>query len=159
MIGAVVVLGGAVAAIILFTGDDGSSDQVAQQNPTSQAPPPGGQVPPPASGKPSAGKPSGTSGDAGSPGDKADVKEAGQKAVDAINDRDVNLAKEVACSPETVTQSDIDEMPQGMEAKLLGEPVITGGTATIDAELSFQGQSEKSPIKLKKEGSRWCVGS
>jgi hypothetical protein len=51
-----------------------------------------------------------------------------------------------------------DTFPADAKATVVGEPKVTGDTATVDIELTI-GNSEPTtvPMPLTKKDGRWCV--
>lgn len=131
----VVLIGGGVTALLLLTGSDDANGGTAA----------------PAS-APAA---SSTAAAASSPATVA------QAAVDALNSRDARRYATLVCT--TPSQSDIaDLQKQWTEASdvhgsVVGQPDITGTTATVEVTVSYNGKTDSSKIPMKQQGQKWCI--
>jgi hypothetical protein len=97
-------------------------------------------------------------------GDTGSPKGVAQSAVEAINDKDVDKFKDIACAE---AKSKIDSSPAGQlgdakEANIdvkatLGDVKEDGDTATADVNVEVAGQSATFQLEIKKDGSDWCL--
>lgn len=158
-IAALVVIGGVVALILVFTSDD---EKNAAPGPASSpagtpAVPPPGSAPGPGDGQtdslPQPGPGDDSSGNS-SPGDVAEVKQLAEKAVQAINNRDEELAKEIACNG----AANMSDLPEGAVFSTNGDPAVNGDTATLPMKVTYQGKTEEGEFTAKKQADGWCMG-
>jgi hypothetical protein len=152
-IAAVLVIGGAVALILVLTGDDkksvaqGKNDPAGGGQPSVQIPGPGAGSSP---GSEASAPPQGGASD-----DVTAVKELGEKAVQALNERDAELATEISCSG-SVNEADMEDVPG--EFNIAGEPTINGDEATIPVKLTMpDGTSKEGDFDAKKKSGEWCM--
>ncbi|PXY35673.1 hypothetical protein BA062_09250 [Prauserella flavalba] len=160
-IAAVAVIGGVVALILVLSGGDdeqnaegGNNNGGNQQSNAPQVPGAGGD----SGGDSSETSESSDDGDSGSSSDDtAAVQELADQALEALNNKDGALAKEISCNPDAVSTDDFDQLPDGVEYSLNGDPEITGDSADIPVTISFQGQSQDETLPASKEDGTWCM--
>jgi hypothetical protein len=161
---AVVVLAVIGVAVYLLVRDDSSGETAAGQVPTIQdSGEPGTSTstttPSPSSSTPPMTVPSSTGAStevAGSGGDVGDAQDVAEQAVSAISSADVSTLAQLSCDP--TTAGDEDSFPAGAKAEVVGEPKISGDTATIDVKLTFEGaEPAVVPMPLTKQNGRWCI--
>lgn len=161
---AVVVLVVIGVAIYLLVRDDSSGETASGQVPTIQdSGEPGTSTstttPSPSSSTPPMTVPSSTGAStevAGSGGDVGDAQDVAEQAVSAISSADVSTLAQLSCDP--TTAGDEDSFPAGAKAEVVGEPKISGDTATIDVKLTFEGaEPAVVPMPLTKQNGRWCI--
>lgn len=151
----VLVLAG-VVIYALTSGDDSGGDAQGRDvptitgspAPTTPEPSTGATVAPPATA-------TGATGPAGEPAAAGSVAE---EAAAAISSSDVDALNQMACDPSNPATE--ETFPADAKAKVVGEPQITGDTATVDLELTI-GDSEPAvvPMPLTKKDGRWCIPS
>lgn len=157
---AVVVLVVAGIVIYLLTSGDDQDNQADQPRdvPTitgSPAPPatekstPGASVAPPATA-------TGVTGAPEAPRDTQDVGSVADQVATAISGADVSTLNELSCDPGSAGTE--ETFPADAKAEVVGEPKITGDTATVDLKLTI-GQNEPAtvPMPLTKKDGRWCI--
>lgn len=156
---AVVVLAVIGVAIYLLVSDDSSDEAAARPVPTigdSGAPDTTtSTTTPPAGTTPSFTQPSstGASTDVSAAGDPQSVAEL---AASAISNADVATLTQLSCDPSTAGGE--DTFPTGAKVEVVGEPKVSGDTATIDVRLTFDGaEPAVVPMPLTKQGGRWCI--
>ena len=157
---AVVALVVAGVVIYLLTSGDDSDDQAGQPRDiptiTGSAPPASQEKSSPAA---SVAPPATATGVTGGPEAPKDVQEAesiASQVATAISGADVTTLNELSCDPGSAgTEA---TFPADAKAEVVGEPKITGDTATVDLKLTI-GQSEPTtvPMPLTKKDGRWCV--
>lgn len=158
-VAAVVVL--VVAGVIVYlltSGDDDAPGNAAQGRdvpsitgspaPTTPGETTGASVAPPAT----------ATGATGAPEEVDAAGTVAQEAAAAISSSDVNALNQMACDPSNPATE--DTFPADAKATVVGEPKITGDTATVDLELTI-GDSEPAvvPMPLTKQDGRWCIPS
>ncbi|PXY30201.1 hypothetical protein DI005_05830 [Prauserella sp. PE36] len=159
-IAAVAVIGGVVALILILSGGDdeqnadgGDNNSGNQQSTAPQVPGAGGD-----SSDSGESSESSDDGDSGSSGDDtAAVQELADQALEALNNKDGALAKEISCNPGAVSTDDFDQLPDGVEYSLNGDPEITGDSADIPVTISYRGQSQDETLPASKEDGTWCM--
>jgi hypothetical protein len=160
---AVVVLALIGVAIYLLVSDDSSDDTAARPVPTiedsgsagtttSTTTPPAGPTSsltlPPSTG-------ASTEVTAGG-ADSGDAQSVAEQAASAISSADTSTLSQLSCDPSTA--GDEDTFPAGAKAEVVGEPKISGDTATIDVKLTFDGaEPAVVPMPLTKQDGRWCI--
>ncbi len=157
---AVVVLVVAGLVIYLVTSGDDAKDQAQPRDvPTitgSAAPPtgntttsPGASVAPPATATGATGAPE-------APKDAQDAESVAEQVATAISGADVTTLNKLACEPGSAGTE--ESFPADAKAEVVGEPKVTGDTATIDIKLTI-GQNEPTtvPMPLTKKDGRWCI--
>jgi hypothetical protein len=161
---AVVVLAVIGVAIYMLVNNDDTGNTAAGQVPTIENP--GGPVPttsattpPPPSSTPPMSIPSSTSATTGvstGGGDAGDAQSVAEQAVTAISTADVNTLAQLSCDPTTAGGE--DTFPAGAKAEVVGEPKVSGDTASIDVKLTFDGaEPAVVPMPLTKKDGRWCI--
>jgi hypothetical protein len=167
-IAAMVLIGGVVTLILVLTGGDGEDPQAGTTLPStsprsvSSAP---SQVPPSSDSEQSdpeqstapSSEVSAPDGPAGSPADVEEVRELGEQAIEAISNRDPDLAREVSCDSDSISDEDFESFPEGIVIEMAGDPVITGDSAAIPAAVTHQGETRDFPLMAKRESDRWCI--
>ncbi|MGB3443618.1 MAG: hypothetical protein WBA97_33190 [Actinophytocola sp.] len=154
---AVVVLVVAGVVVFLLTNGDDSSDAAQDGNvptitgspaPTTPEPTEGASVAPPATA-------TGATGPVGAPVEAGPVAE---QAAAAISSSDIDALNQLACDPSNPAAE--ETFPADAKATVVGEPKITGDTATVDLKLTI-GDSEPAvvPMPLTKKDGRWCIPS
>lgn len=158
-VAAVVVLVVAGVVVYLLTRDDDSPENAAQGKdvPTisgSAAPTTPGETTPGASVAP----PATATGATGAPEEAEAAGTVAEQAAAAISSADVNALNAMSCDPSNPATE--DTFPADAKARVVGEPKITGDTATIDLELTIA-NSEPAvvPMPLTKKDGRWCIPS
>ncbi len=157
----VVLVVAGVVTYLLTSGDDAKDQAGPRDVPTitgSPAPPtkattsPGASVAPPATA-------TGVTGATSAPEAPKDVQDAGsvaEKVATAISGADVSTLNELSCEPGSAGTE--ETFPADAKAEVVGEPKITGDTATVDLKLTI-GQNEPAtvPMPLTKKDGRWCI--
>jgi hypothetical protein len=156
---AVVVLAVIGVAIYLLVSDDSSDETAARPVPTigdSGAPDTTtSTTTPPAGTTPSFTQPSstGASTEVAAADDPGSVAEL---AATAISNADVATLTQLSCDPSTAGGE--DTFPTGAKVEVVGEPKVSGDTATIDVRLTFDGaEPAVVPMPLTKQSGRWCI--
>lgn len=90
--------------------------------------------------------------------DTTSAQGAAEKAVAAINDRDVNAAKEVDCSKGgDMGDFDIAKIPQDLKMELTGSAAEDGDKAKAPIKMTALGRTIEGDMLLKKQDGNWCV--
>ncbi|MFI7672494.1 hypothetical protein [Actinophytocola sp. NPDC049390] len=161
VVAVVVLVVAGIVAYLLVSGDDSQDQAQPRDVPTitgSAAPTtaettsPGASVAPPATA-------TGATGATSAPRAPADVRDAGSVAdqvATAISGADVTTLNELSCEPGSAGTE--ESFPADAKAEVVGEPKITGDTATVDLKITI-GQNEPTtvPMPLTKKDGRWCV--
>jgi hypothetical protein len=158
-VAAVVVLVVAGVLVYLLTGGDDTPDNASQDGrdvpaitgspaPTTPDETTGASVAPPAT----------ATGATGAPEEAAAAETVAEDAAAAISSADIDALNKMACDPSNPATE--DTFPADAKARVVGEPKITGDTATIDLELTIA-NSEPAvvPMPLTKKDGRWCIPS
>jgi hypothetical protein len=157
-VAAVVVLVVAGVVVYLLTRGDDTPDDADQGRdvptitgsaaPTTPGETTGASVAPPAT----------ATGATGAPEEVAAAGTVAEQAAAAISSSDVSALNQMACDPSNPATE--DTFPADAKATVVGEPKITGDTATVDLELTI-GDSEPAvvPMPLTKQDGRWCIPS
>lgn len=161
-VAAVVVLVVAGVVVYLLTRGDDSPDNATQARdvPTitgSPAPTTRGETTPGASVAPPATATGATGATEAPVPEEADAAETvAEQAAAAISSADVDTLNRMSCDPANPATE--DTFPADAKAKVVGEPKITGDTATVDLELTIA-NSEPAvvPMPLTKKDGRWCI--
>jgi hypothetical protein len=169
-IAAMVLIGGVVTLILVLTGGDVKDPQAGTTLPSTSTSPSSAssapsQVPPssdpeqsdPEQSTASSSEVSAPDGPAGTPVDVEEVRELGEQAIEAISNRDPDLAREVSCDPDSISDEDFESFPEGIVIEMAGDPVITGDSAAIPATVTHQGETRDFPLMAKRESDRWCI--
>lgn len=156
---AVVVLAVIGVAIYLLVNDDSSDDTAGRPVPTiGNSGAPGtttSTTTPPAGTTPSFTAPTSTGASTGVAG-AADPQSVAEQAATAISNADVATLTQLSCDPSTAGSE--DTFPAGAKVEVVGEPKVSGDTATIDVRLTFDGaEPAVVPMPLTKQGDRWCI--
>ncbi|MEU6641642.1 hypothetical protein ABZ863_03745 [Saccharomonospora sp. NPDC046836] len=93
-----------------------------------------------------------------SDGDVAQLEELGEKAVQVLQNKDVDLAVEISCDREDTASTTFEDMPEDVQFELSGTPQINGDTATIPIKVSIQGESRDRELPARKQNGTWCMG-
>lgn len=83
------------------------------------------------------------------------VREVANKVIAATDARDMATLKSLACEKGNLTESDLP--PANVRFEIVGKPEITGDTATIPVEVSYQSKSKVVEMPLHKQSGTWCV--
>ena len=156
---AVVVLVVAGLVIYLLAGGDDPEDQAGQPGdvptitgsatPTTEATTTGASVAPPATA-------TGVTGGPEAPQEEQEAESVAEQVATAISGADVSTLNELSCEPGSAGTE--ESFPADAKAEVVGEPKITGDTATVDLKLTI-GQNEPTtvPMPLTKKDGRWCI--
>jgi hypothetical protein len=161
-VAAVVVLVVAGVVIYLLTRGDDDPDTATQGQdvPTitgSAAPTTPGSTTPGASVAPPA-TATGATGATGAPEEVAAAGTLAEEAATAISGADIDALNRMACDPSNPATE--ETFPADAKARVVGEPKITGDTATVDLELTIGGSEPAVvPMPLTKQDGRWCIPS
>ncbi len=87
----------------------------------------------------------------------ADAAESvAQQAASAISSADITALTALSCDPSSVGTE--ETFPSDAKAEVVGEPQITGDTATVDIKLTLAGAEPTTvPMPLTLKDGRWCV--
>ncbi len=158
-VAAVVVLVVAGVLVYLLTGGDDTPDNASQDGrdvpaitgspaPTTPDETTGASVAPPAT----------ATGATGTPEEADAAGTVAEQAAAAISSADVNALNAMSCDPSNPATE--DTFPADAKARVVGEPKITGDTATIDLELTIANSDPAVvPMPLTKKDGRWCIPS
>lgn len=155
-VAAVVVL--VVAGIVVYLLTSGDSDDQADKPrdvptitgsaapTTAETTTTGASVAPPAT----------ATGVTGAPEDVQDAESIADEVATAISSADVTTLNELSCDPGSAGTE--ESFPANAKAEVVGEPKITGDTATVDLKLTI-GENEPAtvPMPLTKKDGRWCI--
>jgi hypothetical protein len=161
-VAAVVVLVVAGVVVYLLTRGDDSPDNAAQARdvPTitgSPAPTTPGETTPGASVAPPA-TATGATGATEAPAEADAAGTVAEQAASAISSADVDALNRMSCDPSNPATE--ETFPADAKAKVVGEPKITGDTATVDLELTIANSDPAVvPMPLTKKDGRWCIPS
>lgn len=162
-VAAVVVLVVAGVIVYLLTSGDDSDDQAGQgQDVPTITGSPAPTTPDPDSPSATVAPPATATGATGAPPEAPEeiqgLKSVAEQAATAISSADVTTLNELSCEP--VGSDAEDTFPTDAKAEVVGEPKISGDTATIDLKLTI-GESETTtvPMPLVKKDGRWCIPS
>ena len=155
--GAVVVLVVTGVVVFLLTGGDDSADDTAQSKdvPTITGSPAPTTREPTTSGA-SVAPPATATGATGAPEEIQSVQTVAEQAATAISGADVTSLAKLSCDPASAGTE--ETFPADAKAEVVGEPKVTGDTATVDLKLTIA-NSEPTvvPMPLTKKDGRWCV--
>jgi hypothetical protein len=158
---AVVVLAVIGVAIYLLVSDDSSDETAARPVPTIQDSGAAGATTstttPPAGPTSSLTVPPSTGASTEIAGGEAgDAQSVAEQAASAISSADTSTLSQLSCDPSTAGGE--DTFPAGAKAEVVGEPKISGDTATIDVRLTFAGaEPAVVPMPLTRQNGRWCI--
>lgn len=155
-VAAVVVL--VVAGIVVYLLTSGDSDDQAGEPKdvptitgsaaptTTETTTTGASVAPPAT----------ATGVTGAPEDVQDAGSIADEVATAISSADVTTLNQLSCEPGSAGTE--ESFPADAKAEVVGEPKITGDTATVDLKLTI-GENEPAtvPMPLTKKDGRWCI--
>src|SRR5699024_2758 len=85
------------------------------------------------------------------------VRRLAEKAVTALNERDVRLAESIACEPSRIGDDFGSRLPTGTHVRLVGSPTIDGDQASVSTEFSGHGTPSTADMPIRRNGSGWCV--
>jgi hypothetical protein len=92
--------------------------------------------------------------------DTSSAQGAAEKAVAAINSRDVNASKEVDCDKSgNMGQLDMKDVPKDLKAELTGSAKEDGDNAKAPMKMTAEGQTIQGDMVLRKQDGKWCVAS
>ena len=85
---------------------------------------------------------------------------AAEKAVAAINARDLNATKDVDCDKSgNMGSLDFKDIPKDLKAELTGSAKENGDNATAPMKMTAQGQTLQGDMVLRKQNGKWCVSN
>jgi hypothetical protein len=159
----VVLVVAGIVTYLLTSGDD-SAGQAEPRDvptitgspaPTGEATSPGASVAPPATATGVTGATSAPKAPE-APKDAQDAGSVAEQVATAISGADVSTLNELSCEPGSAGTE--ETFPADAKAEVVGEPKITGDTATVDLKLTI-GQNEPAtvPMPLTKKDGRWCI--
>jgi hypothetical protein len=92
----------------------------------------------------------------GAPEDVQDAGSIAEEVATAISGADVSTLNELSCDPGSAGTE--ESFPADAKAEVVGEPKVTGDTATVDLKLTI-GENEPAtvPMPLTKKDGRWCI--
>lgn len=98
----------------------------------------------------------GVTGATGAPSDVQDAGSIAEEVATAISGADVSTLNELSCEPGSAGTE--ESFPADAKAEVVGEPKVTGDTATVDLKLTI-GDNEPAtvPMPLTKKDGRWCI--
>ncbi|MFL6123446.1 hypothetical protein [Actinophytocola sp.] len=157
---AVVVLVAVGVVVFLLTRDD-STDTASPSVPTiadSNAPSSPSQTPPTtgttATMSASAVPP--TTSAAAPAGEPRTVQSVAEQAATAISNADVKTLAQLSCDPGAAGEQ--DTFPTNAKVEVIGEPQVSGDTATITVRVTVEGADPAEiPMPLTKQDGRWCI--
>jgi hypothetical protein len=159
-VAAVVVLVVAGVVVYLLTRDD-STDK-AGTGPSvpsiedSNAPSSQGQPPPPTGTTATLTAPSAPATSAAPAGDPGKVQSVAEQAATAITNADVKTLAQLSCDPSAAGEE--DTFPTNAKVEVIGEPEVSGDTATINVRVTVEGaEPAEIPMPLTKQDGRWCI--
>lgn len=152
-----------VAGLVVFLVTRGDSSETADRGPEvptieGSAPPGNSAQAPPASEEPSFTRSSTPSAQAPPAGgaDAGEAQSVAEQAATAITDADMETLTQLSCDPGSVGSD--DTFPPDATVEVVGEPRITGDTATIDIRVTIPGADPATvPMPLTKQDGRWCI--
>jgi hypothetical protein len=157
---AVVVLVVVGVVVYLLTRDD-STNTAGPEVPTIEgsAPPTTQAQAPPASSTSALAPQSSASATAAAGTDAGAAQSVAEEAAAAISEADVAALVQLSCDPAAAAEgSNEDTFPTDATVEVVGEPQITGDTATVDVRVTLPGAEPATvPMPLTKQGERWCI--
>lgn len=152
---AVIVLVVAGVVIYLLTSGDDSDQATGDRGVPTITGSPAPTTPDPTSAGATVAPPATATGVTGAPEEIQAAESVAKEAATAITGADVNALNKLSCDPSGATE---DTFPADAKAEVVGEPKVTGDTATVDLKLTI-GNSEPTtvPMPLTKKDGRWCV--
>lgn len=152
---AVIVLVVAGVAIYLLTSGGDSDQATGDRGVPTITGSPAPTTPAPTSAGATVAPPATATGVTGAPEEIQAAESVAKEAATAITGADVNALNKLSCDPSGATE---DTFPADAKAEVVGEPKVTGDTATVDLKLTI-GNSEPTtvPMPLTKKDGRWCV--
>ena len=92
----------------------------------------------------------------GAPEDVQDAGSIAEEVATAISGADVSTLNKLSCEPGSAGTE--ESFPADAKAEVVGEPKVTGDTATVDLKLTI-GENEPAtvPMPLTKKDGRWCI--
>jgi len=92
----------------------------------------------------------------GAPEDVQDAGSIADEVATAISSADVSTLNELSCTPGSAGTE--ESFPADAKAEVVGEPKVTGDTATVDLKLTIGGNEPATvPMPLTKKDGRWCI--
>jgi hypothetical protein len=92
--------------------------------------------------------------------DTSSAQGAAEKAVAAINARDVNASKDVDCDKSgNMGQFDFNDIPKDLKAELTGSATESGDSAKAPMKMTAAGQTLEGDMVLRKQDGKWCVSN
>ena len=92
--------------------------------------------------------------------DTSSAQGAAEKAVAAINNRDVNAGREVDCDKSANMGSfDLNDVPKDLKAELTGSAKEDGDNAKAPMKMTAEGQTFEGDMVLRKQDGKWCVAT
>jgi hypothetical protein len=143
-----------VVVYLLTSGDDEAAPAADKDRQTSQPQSPTQSEPTvPSETGIAPGEPPPNGGDAAA---AAEIANVATQAATAISNADIALINQLSCDPSA--NGTEDQFPPDAKAEVVGEPQVTGDTATVQLKLTI-GASEPTtvPMPLTKQDGRWCV--
>lgn len=89
--------------------------------------------------------------------DKSEIRRIGKIVVDGLNAKDAAKVKPVSCKPEDEKQEQYDTFPDDLEVSIIGDPKISGNTATLPLKLAQKAGSRNAKLSLRQSGGTWCA--
>lgn len=89
--------------------------------------------------------------------DERSARRVAQRAMDALSQRDTELAKRLSCDPDTVRDGVLAEIPEGTAFALDDAVSVTGDRAVVPFTLTYKGQDRHDEVHLARDGDGWCV--
>lgn len=157
LIGVAALLLGSLIGLLLIKDDGGPVDTAnksvgasGEKAPDSS---PGAGAPAPNTAAPS------SEASAGAPRteDESAARAIAQRAMNALNKRDVQLAKQISCEPGSVRDDALEDIPDGTEYALKDEVRVGGDQAVVPFTIVYQGQKREDEVHLERERTGWCV--
>lgn len=90
-------------------------------------------------------------------GDQAAARKVAQRAMDALNTRNVRMAKRISCEASTVQDDALEDIPEGTHYELGRGATITGERAVVPFTITYRDRSSSDEVHLEREGDSWCV--
>jgi hypothetical protein len=153
---AVVAMAVAGVVVYLLTRNDSPGTTAGPSVPTIEGPPaPGGSAP---GGSTPQDTPQESASLASAAGDADDVQSVAEQAAKALSSADADTLIQLSCDPSTVT--DEDTLPENAKVEVVGEPEVSGDTATVNVRVTVPGvEPAEVPMPLVKQDGRWCIPS
>ncbi|HEU5474814.1 MAG TPA: hypothetical protein VFV67_29575 [Actinophytocola sp.] len=154
---AALVLAAVVVGIVLLTGSDDPPPDTSNVALPSATAAPSSQTPssPAAEPAPSAPEQPQPEPPPAQPAEVGAAKAVADQAVAALNAHDAEAMKRVSCDPASFV--DTAGTPEGATIEVVGQPELTGDTATVEVKLTIGDQTTTVPLPLRKQNDTWCV--